>query len=292
MKYPIHPLSAAMPAPSESDFKVLKESIDKHGQRVPAVLLNGSVLDGASRQRACEELGVALITRNYDPQKDGPSPAAFVADMNINRRHLTASQKAAAAAELLPFFRDEAEERKKSGKKAEAPERATEAAGKAAGVSARLVSDAASVKEKDPEAHEDVKAGKKTVGQAKKEVDSKPPEEDPEREALSNQHFEALKETLGAEFAEAVEAGTVLKSKKDLEDFTTLNAPDQKRIRALVVKGWSTKKALNFINDELKRADPISDLFIRTLSTGKKKASFTLSGWKITVEKTSETAEE
>lgn len=85
-----HPLSAAYPSMLDEDVQALSEDIAKHGQREKGVLLEGMVLDGWHRYRACYLVGVEFETVEYD----GADPAAFVESKNDNRRHMTASQRA------------------------------------------------------------------------------------------------------------------------------------------------------------------------------------------------------
>lgn len=87
-----HPLSAAFPSMSEADFLALKDDIEVNGQREPVLLYEGMVLDGWHRYRACCDLGLKPTQFTYN---DG-DPVAFVKSQNLHRRHLTASQRAAA----------------------------------------------------------------------------------------------------------------------------------------------------------------------------------------------------
>lgn len=88
-----HPLSAAFPSMSAEDFQALKDDIEEHGQREPVIVFEGMVLDGWHRYRACAELGLEPLKFTF---KDGDDPAAFVESANLHRRHLTATQRAAA----------------------------------------------------------------------------------------------------------------------------------------------------------------------------------------------------
>ncbi len=133
-QYPIHPLAAAFPEMAQEEFEDLKKSIQDHGLRHKIVLIEHEggphVLDGRNRYKACLELGIPPIFRDFDPMTDGDLPVSFVADENLNRRNLTTSQRAAIAAELEPFFaaalaaekaRKAAEQKaKKDAKKAQA----------------------------------------------------------------------------------------------------------------------------------------------------------------------------
>lgn len=57
------------------------------------------------------ESGAPLRFRLFDATKDGESAVEFVVSENMRRRHLSASQRAMSAAELLPFYEAEAKER-------------------------------------------------------------------------------------------------------------------------------------------------------------------------------------
>lgn len=87
-----HPLSAAFPSMPESELGALALDIEAHGQREPGVMFQGMVLDGWHRYRACEQAGVEFKAVEFD----GADPVAFVISRNLHRRHLTASQRAAA----------------------------------------------------------------------------------------------------------------------------------------------------------------------------------------------------
>ena len=93
MQYTQHPLSAAFPAMSDTEFQELKDSIDNIGLQNPITLLDGMVLDGWNRYRACEELGMACATVQL---ADGIDPRDFVMAQNGARRHITQAQIAVA----------------------------------------------------------------------------------------------------------------------------------------------------------------------------------------------------
>lgn len=87
-----HPLSAAFPSMSEADFLALRDDIEDNGQRDPIVVFEGMVLDGWHRYRSCAELGIPPVLVDFD----GSDPVPFVISRNLHRRHLSASQRAAA----------------------------------------------------------------------------------------------------------------------------------------------------------------------------------------------------
>lgn len=96
---PLHPLCTAFPPIDPEDFDELVEDISANGLREPIVLLDGQVLDGRNRYHACLQAGVEVRFREFGSNNgDGTDPVAFVLSKNLRRRHLTASQRAAAVA--------------------------------------------------------------------------------------------------------------------------------------------------------------------------------------------------
>jgi len=91
-----HPLSAIFPALPEDEMSALVEDIAEHGLRQPIVTYQGQVLDGWHRYLACRRAKVPTKEVEYR----GKNPAAYVKSCNWHRRHMTASQRAAAVAAL------------------------------------------------------------------------------------------------------------------------------------------------------------------------------------------------
>jgi ParB-like chromosome segregation protein Spo0J len=87
-----HPLSAAFPAMSEDELAALAADIKANGQKEAVIVFGGMVLDGWHRYLACARAGIKCVTVKHD----GSDPVAFVLSRNLHRRHLTASQRAAA----------------------------------------------------------------------------------------------------------------------------------------------------------------------------------------------------
>lgn len=181
MKLKIHPLAEMIPAMSEEEFADLKADIEANGQAEPITLYRGEVLDGRHRLRASEELGRQPLIREYT----GDQPAAYVLSLNVKRRNLTPSQRAAIVVDFLPRLKEEAKLRQGShlrnaprdnkghaksgptGPKLGGPEkRAREEAGALAGVSGRTVERARRVREEAPEDFQRIKAGETTVNAA------------------------------------------------------------------------------------------------------------------------------
>lgn len=88
-----HPLSAAFPSMSASEFSELVSDIQANGLEYPIMLYQGMVLDGWHRYKACVQLGQTAETYTLPERED---PVAFVLSLNLHRRHLTGAQRAAA----------------------------------------------------------------------------------------------------------------------------------------------------------------------------------------------------
>ena len=95
-KYEIHPLAQIFPQMPDEQFDALKTSIKSIGQQEPITLLDGKILDGQHRYRACVELGIEVLTEDFD----GENPVSFVLARNFCRRHLSQSQLAYIGAEM------------------------------------------------------------------------------------------------------------------------------------------------------------------------------------------------
>jgi hypothetical protein len=91
-----HPLSSAFPTFSDEDITALSEDIRQFGQRESGLVLDGMILDGWNRYCACERAGTDFNWIEFEDEHPGVDPVAFVLSKNLHRRHLTASQRAAA----------------------------------------------------------------------------------------------------------------------------------------------------------------------------------------------------
>jgi hypothetical protein len=94
-----HPLSAAYPAMSTDDFNALATDIKLHGLREPISVFEGQILDGWHRYNACLVSEIAPEFVEFD---EG-DPREFVISKNGHRRHLTASQRAAAIIKTMEW---------------------------------------------------------------------------------------------------------------------------------------------------------------------------------------------
>lgn len=95
-KLTAHPLADLFPMMEGEAFTDLVDDIREHGLREPIVLLDGEVLDGRNRLKACRESGVEPRFTEFH----GNDPAAFVISLNLKRRHLSESQRSMVAAKL------------------------------------------------------------------------------------------------------------------------------------------------------------------------------------------------
>src|SRR5262249_10439556 len=137
--YEFHPACLAFPLLGDAELQELADDIKLRGLLQPIVVFRGQVLDGRNRLAACEMAGV---DPRFTEWSGGGSPVEWVVSTNLHRRHLSASQRAVVALDLLPLLDREAKERQRPspgrGKKG-AHECATlSAKGKASEVAARL----------------------------------------------------------------------------------------------------------------------------------------------------------
>ena len=155
-----HPAAELFPFMSDEELGELAADIRAHGLLEPIVLLDGLVLDGRNRLRACEAAGVEPRFVEWDGSGD---PALWVISKNLKRRHLDTSQRGMVAAKLLDYYAAEARERHREGSRIgggggkasatlrepfETVGKASAAAGAAFNVSPRTVEHAATVIER------------------------------------------------------------------------------------------------------------------------------------------------
>lgn len=170
----IHPAAMAMPSMPDDELRELADDIKANGLLVPIELYRGKVIDGRHRLKACELAGVEPEFVEVD--LDGQTPAQYVWSLNGTRRHLTPSQKACVAVELLPEIEKAAKERQgaRNDIVEKVPQcekqRSRDEAAKMVGVNSRYVSDAKKIKEESPKTFDRIKSGELKVTQAKQEV--------------------------------------------------------------------------------------------------------------------------
>lgn len=158
-----HPLANLFPLMPDAELVALGEDIEANGLRDPIWLFEGKILDGRNRYLAC-------IAKDIDHRVEyyrGKDALGFVLSKNLHRRHLSTSQRAMIAAELLNLRPTDANLRP-----------TVDQAAKALNVSPRSVDSASKVLEQAaPKLVNAVKAGEVTVAAAEAVSDALPKKE-------------------------------------------------------------------------------------------------------------------
>jgi hypothetical protein len=187
----VHPAAELFPMLDDADLGMLADDIRKNGLIEPIILHQDQVLDGRNRLAACKRAGVEPQFITMD---DLASPVVYVLSRNLHRRHLSVSQRAAIAADIVPMLQEEAKHRQGGSgrfgsmsiddepqdaetdttpKEIPVKGRSAEIAAKHLNVSPASVQRAITVKKSDPEKFEQVKRGEITVNAAADEVREK-----------------------------------------------------------------------------------------------------------------------
>jgi N6-adenosine-specific RNA methylase IME4 len=173
-----HESLTRVPQMPPEEYAAFRADIESRGIQVPLeITADGTLLDGRHRLRAASELGIEQLPVRIVAPDD---PAEHVLLAALQRRHLTASQRAALALELDDYRQAKAKAQQNrlanlNRATNDAPllprgERSRELAARAAGVSARTVQDAATVQEHDPTLFEQIKAGVLPAAKAARKV--------------------------------------------------------------------------------------------------------------------------
>jgi ParB-like chromosome segregation protein Spo0J len=94
----IHPVADLFPPMDDVRFGSFREDIRLNGQIESIITYEGSIIDGRNRYRACSELNIEPLTKEWDGT--GGTILKFVISKNLERRHLSESQRAMVAAKL------------------------------------------------------------------------------------------------------------------------------------------------------------------------------------------------
>lgn len=192
MEHKIHPFAALLPPLPDEELQKLAEDIKANGQRFSIVRWNGQIIDGRNRLKACEIAGVEPQFRDIgkDVLKTDMDVIKSIISSNLIRRHLSASERAVLAVELLELVSPKAatkdlspgeivpetpaenqEEVVDTIRKVTADKSSVKDAAELAKISPSYVYRAAQVKDKAPEKFQEVKEGKKSLAKAQKEID-------------------------------------------------------------------------------------------------------------------------
>lgn len=193
-----HPAADLFPMMPDDELQALADDIATNGLNQPVVIYKGQILDGRNRAKACGLAGVEVETEEWsDP---GCGPVAWVVSQNVRRRHLTATQRAALAVDLLPELEAEAEERRITARVEKVPHqaRSRDRAAELVQVNERYVSDAKKVAAEAPELLDQMRAGEISLRDAQREVkkvvqerESADPEKWTDREVTLRKRMEA-----------------------------------------------------------------------------------------------------
>jgi hypothetical protein len=108
-----HEVATLFPPMGEEEFTRFVADIQQRGLLEPIWTFQGKIVDGVHRYRACQQLGIEPRYQEWDGHG---SLVHFVVSRNLQRRHLTAGQRAMLALEVERQFAKEAEKRMHAGK--------------------------------------------------------------------------------------------------------------------------------------------------------------------------------
>ena len=181
-EYGFHPVSAIFPLLEGEELAQLAENIKQNGLLEAITVSDGLILDGRNRYRACQLAGTKPRFEVFESGKG--SAVTFVVSKNLHRRHLTISQRAAIALQVVPMLAEEAKKRQgartdlvesKGRSTSVSPDTdvshsATAVAADLMGISKPTVDRALRVQRESPDQIERIKAGEITVGEAHRAV--------------------------------------------------------------------------------------------------------------------------
>lgn len=174
---PAHEVANLFRMMDATEYEGLLRDIQANGLREPIWTLDGTILDGRNRYKACQELNIRPATREYTGPTDIASLVAFVMSLNLQRRHLSSSQRSMLAldvekllaAELERQRREKISHYRQTGETVEIfppSPKAREQAAAITGTNGRYVSDAKKVATQAPELVNLVRDGTLTIPDA------------------------------------------------------------------------------------------------------------------------------
>ena len=184
-----HPAADIFPL-DEEHIPELAEDIKKQGLLCPIETLDGKIIDGRRRFLACKKAKVEPQFVNVKSLVE--DPIAYVLSLNLERRHLSVSQRAMVGNRARAMYEEQAKERQKEhggtapGKSKTLVKKSTQVSGKsrdqagaAVGVSGFSIDRARTVQEKGiPEVAQAVEADRISVNRDA-EIAKLPTEEQP-----------------------------------------------------------------------------------------------------------------
>lgn len=168
----IHPACDLFPMLDEHELWHLAQGIKQNGLTDPIVVHQGQLIDGRNRLAACK---LVSVEPKFEEWSGKGSITQWIISKNLQRRHLTASQRAVVGFELLPLLENEAKERQRlsrgRGKKGEQVSstelgKASEHAADTVNCSSTYIEQVKRIQATAPELLQEVKHGVMTVDNA------------------------------------------------------------------------------------------------------------------------------
>lgn len=218
-----HEYADLFPMMGGSEFESLVRDIAENGLANPTILLHrdGRILDGRNRYAACTRLSVPYQTATYEG--DDHAALAHVVSLNLERRQLSTSQRAAIAAEIATLKHGSNQHRKSSnvedqicsssphpnsGVNTKAVGKSRQEAADMVKVSRGSVNAAAKVQRHAPAIHEMVRRDEVRVSAAKLFVENATPEQI--AEATTPDHVKAGASAINRSLKERVAANKLV----------------------------------------------------------------------------------
>lgn len=196
-----HEVANIFPMMGDEEYSALVADIKANGQREPIWTYLGKIIDGRNRYKACLEIGIEPRCREW---YGNGSLVAFVVSLNLNRRHLTSSQKAMIALEVEKQLAIEAKERQGTrtdltlDKNLYNVGKASEQAASVVGTNRTYVTDAKRIVEQAPELKAAVLNGSLTIPEAKRQLKEQAREQRRDENRQEIAHAKTIDEVLGS----------------------------------------------------------------------------------------------
>ena len=243
---------------TDEEFSKLCEDIKTHGFSTEhdIVIYEEMVLDGWHRHLASLEVGIRASYKQFISPDMADTALDFVIQENLHRRHLSVSQRAAIAAELMERSLDtpgeesprgEAPSEEESGSNDPMPERIT-------------IAKAAEIMHVSPSSVKRAKAKKKANITDEEKAKAKTDK----RQANIRTATKIIEDTLGE--------GWVKQSKISSNDTIALSGIESEeilRLKPYLDSGWNLKTALGYKSTSLTMGHTIRNLCDRAIEFGK-----------------------
>lgn len=193
----LHPLCTLFPRMDGDEFESLVNDIKENGLLSPIVLLDGMILDGGNRYRACLEAGIEPEYSEFV----GESAVSFVLSVNLHRRHMTAGQQASIVSLAQNWSRAHTYGGdRKSDQAVKLPLDSVEKRTEISGVSEKTQRNADKLARENPDLARKVAAGEISLNRATQQttphVETEEPEEDYTEVDMLNDRIAELEDML------------------------------------------------------------------------------------------------